>query len=44
MLSAPGVPDNSTASSAPFTVLIADDDRVNRMGLQAMLKKDGHTV
>ena len=44
MISTPVVPNNPAASSSPFTVLIADDDRINRMVLHAMLQKDGHTV
>ena len=44
MMSASVVPNHPAASSTPFTVLIADDDRINRMVLHAMLKKDGHTV
>src|SRR4030095_7990758 len=44
MISAPVISNNPAASSAPFTVLIADDDRINRMVLHAMLQKDGHTV
>src|SRR5215510_1012373 len=44
MMSTPVMPNNPAASSAPFTVLIADDDRINRMVLHTMLKKDGHTV
>ena len=44
MISAPVIPNDPAASSAPFTVLIADDDRINRMVLHAMLQKDGHTV
>ena len=44
MMSTPVVPNNPAASSTPFTVLIADDDRINRMVLHAMLQKDGHTV
>jgi CheY-like chemotaxis protein len=30
--------------SSPFTILIADDDRINCTVLSAMLKKEGHTV
>jgi hypothetical protein len=37
MINAPVVPNNPAASSTPFTVLIADDDRINRMVLRAML-------
>jgi two-component system, HptB-dependent secretion and biofilm response regulator len=44
MISTPVVPNTPAASSTPFTVLIADDDRINRMVLHAMLQKDGHTV
>lgn len=33
-----------TVQEAPFTILVADDDRTNRMVLSAMLQKDGHTV
>lgn len=29
---------------APFTILVADADRTNRMVLCAMLQQDGHTV
>ena len=44
MISASGVLNHPATSSTPFTVLIADDDRINRMVLHTMLKKDGHTV
>ncbi|MGE3539888.1 MAG: SpoIIE family protein phosphatase [Candidatus Tectimicrobiota bacterium] len=33
-----------SSQTVPFTILIADDDRTNRMVLGAMLQKDGHTV
>ncbi len=44
MVSAPVLPNNPVASGIPFRILIADDDRINRMALNTMLKKDGHIV
>lgn len=45
MASAPVIlAENPVAPLSPFSILIADDDRTNRIVLSAMLKKDGHTV
>jgi CheY-like chemotaxis protein len=44
MVYAPVVPNHPAVSRAPFTVLIADNDHSNRMGLHAMLQQDRHTV
>ncbi len=44
MASASVLTPRPVAQSPPFTILIADDDRTNRMVLSAMLQKDGYTV
>ena len=44
MASAPVSMPRAIDQAVPFTILIADDDRTNRIVLSAMLQKDGHTV
>jgi len=44
MASASVLTPRPVAQAPPFTILIADDDRTNRLVLSAMLQKDGYTV